>query len=142
MYKAIDVAKYVIEYEDSQGRSVSNLRLQKLLYYIQAQFLVSKGEECFADRIEAWDFGPVIPNVYHVFKFFGSLEIPVSLANKRAPIYADDEQLINDMLDYCARYSTSSLVYRTHNQKPWIDARKKGKNGVITAKAIREYFEE
>lgn len=142
MYKAIDVAKYVIEHEDACDRSTSNLRLQKLLYFVQAQFLVSRGEACFYDRIEAWDFGPVVPNVYHEFKFFGSFDIPSSLAKDRMPLSSGDEQLINDMIDYCARYATSSLVHLTHNQKPWIDARKKGKNAEITVEAIKEYFEE
>lgn len=57
IYDALDVAKYVINYEASQNRSVSNLRLQKLLYFIQAQFLVTNHHACFPDKMEAWDLG-------------------------------------------------------------------------------------
>ena len=63
-YQARDIAEYIIYREASQGRTVSNLRLQKLLYFVQAQFIVQKDAPCFTERMEAWDYGPVVPEVY------------------------------------------------------------------------------
>lgn len=97
MYDALDVAKYIINYERSRGRTVSNLRLQKLLYFVQAQFLVTTQRACFCDEMEAWDFGPVVPNVYHVYKAYGSSSLPRSLP-VGANITFDDSMLINRII--------------------------------------------
>lgn len=78
MYSAIDIARYIIWYCKSHGYTISNLKLQKILYFVQAEFLVSAGAPCFYEDIEAWDFGPVIPEVYHEFKIYGSSGIPGS----------------------------------------------------------------
>ncbi len=75
MYSAIVIANYIIEYEHSQNRRISNLKLQKLLYFVQAQFFRIIGVPCFNDKIEAWSFGPVVVNVYHAYKFYGGMDI-------------------------------------------------------------------
>jgi len=59
------------------GHSVSNLKLQKILYFIQAEFLVVKGIPCFEEEIIAWGFGPVVLEVYHEYKVYGAAGIPV-----------------------------------------------------------------
>lgn len=140
MYDALNVSKYVIDYENSKHRSVSNLRLQKLLYFVQAQFLVSNKTSCFADDIEAWEFGPVVPNVYHHYKMFGSSCIPRSLEQGSYDIEESDKVLINKILDKCARYSTSRLVSITHNQKPWKDAYLRRFDNTIFPKEMRTFF--
>jgi len=56
MYDAIEVANYMIEHEHSKGRAISNLKLQKLLYFAQAWSIMKKGKPLFRDRIEAWSF--------------------------------------------------------------------------------------
>ena len=76
MYDAIDVARYVINYSQEIGSPVSNLKLQKILYFIQGIYLSTLDKPCFSDDIEAWGFGPVISDVYHEFKGFGSNDIP------------------------------------------------------------------
>ena len=69
MYAALDIARYIIKYCKDNGYSISNLKLQKLLYFVQAQFLVTyNGRPAFEEKIEAWDFGPVVPEVYHYLK--------------------------------------------------------------------------
>lgn len=135
-YSALDVAKYVINYEISQGRSVTNLRLQKLLYFIQAKVLVETGKPCFEEEMEAWDYGPVSPSVYHNYKFFGAW----SLAAEQSAPKLQNEALINSMLLNCSNYSTKLLVDITHKQKPWKDAYAKGKGTTIHNKDIEAFF--
>ena len=55
MYSVLDVARYVIARSNRAG-AISNLKLQKVLYFIQAEFLVVQNTPCFAEQIEAWDF--------------------------------------------------------------------------------------
>lgn len=143
MYSAIDIAKYIIWYCKRKGYFISNLKLQKILYFVQAAFLVSEGKPCFEEAIEAWDFGPVVPSVYHEFKIFGSADIPsaVCVGAERA-VLRSDRPVIDEMIDDCGTYSASALVEITHNQAPWKNAYQKGRNNIISNAAIRSYFDE
>lgn len=46
-YDALDIAAYIVQYCHETGTIVSNLKLQKILYFLQAEFLVNKDECCF-----------------------------------------------------------------------------------------------
>lgn len=141
MYTALDVAKYVIWYCAKQGYSVSNLKLQKMLYFIQADFLVNRSSRCFADKIEAWGLGPVVSSVYEEYKKYGSAEIP-STSCETAPvkIRRTDQSRIKKIVDECSRYTASALVEITHKQEPWRRVYKKYENNEITVESIRAYF--
>lgn len=137
-YSALDVAKYVINHEHNNGREISNLRLQKLLYFVQAKILVETGDTCFDDTMEAWDYGPVVPIVYHEYKIFGSLDI--SLGYMEVNIDKKIAKFIDLIIDYCSNFPTYQLVEITHNQNPWRQAYKRGAKIEIKASAIKEYF--
>lgn len=120
------------------------MKLQKILYFVQAEFLVTRNQPCFAEDIEAWDFGPVVPEVYHQYKVFGSSNIPVIGRFLTPVMIAEGErEVIDAVVDECGKYSASALVEITHNQTPWIEAyNKPGYNNVISLESIREYFSE
>lgn len=73
-YSAITVAHYIINKCTTEQCPISNLQLQKILYYVQRDAL-RQGEEAFEDSIEAWQFGPVVPSVYYVYCGFGAMKI-------------------------------------------------------------------
>ena len=144
-YKVLDVCQYVINYSNEKDYGISNLKLQKILYFIQAYFLISKPSRCcFEDRIEAWDFGPVVPKAYRKYKQFGSSDIPRVIdfenTNNNSYITNEDKNLINTVIDKFADFSATDLVGLTHNQSPWIDAYIPHMNREITTDAIKEYF--
>lgn len=137
-FYAVDVAEYIIGYANKKNYSISNLKLQKILYFVQAQFLVALGYPCFKDAIEAWDFGPVVRSVYNQYKRYGSTNIysgDMSLETEMKEIEKDSIQLI---IDKCVNFSANQLVEITHNQDPWKNAYKK--NVYISNNAIRDYF--
>lgn len=160
MYKVLDVSRHVINYSIDKNYSISNLRLQKLLYFIQAYFLsyTEKKEPCFREEIEAWDFGPVVPEAYYNFKQYGSSNIPKieklmefvkedSVWKLKSIDYNDDclddedKQVINDVVDSLSEFSALELVNITHNQSPWKDVYVPNKRGIIIKnEAIRSYF--
>ena len=148
MYNALSVARHIIDYSHEIEYGISNLKLQKLLYFVQAEFLVSTQDHspCFSDTIEAWDFGPVVPAVYHHYKVYGSAIIPTSNIVQSSlfeqPIAEGDKQLINAVVDKLIGYSASTLVNVTHNQAPWKDAYVRGYNNPISNQAIRAFFED
>lgn len=142
MYNVLDVANYIISYCKERGFVMSNLKLQKVLYFVQAEFLVSKKSPCFKEAIEAWAFGPVVPEVYHMYKVFGSSNIIGESFESGASISQSDRELINGMVEACSRYSASDLVTMTHNQAPWQNAYQKYYNNIISIDSIEEYFRE
>ena len=66
-----EIAKYFIYLSNKEGRPVTNKKLQKLLYYAQAWYLVKKGKKLYEDDIEAWVHGPTIPHMYRQYKEYG-----------------------------------------------------------------------
>lgn len=139
MYSASLVARYIVNYCNSNGKTISNLRLQKTLYFVQAEFLVSRGTPCFSDEIYAWDLGPVVPEVYREYKIFGSSAIP-SIRYFGKKISEEDQEMINNIVDECNKHSSYALVQMTHEQAPWIKAYNSFSNGIITKASIRDYF--
>lgn len=141
MYRALTVAEHIINRCNKLGRPISNLKLQKILYFVQAEFLVATGHVCFAEEIEAWDFGPVVPVVYHRYKVYGSASIPYFLTGTICRIPTKDIEIMDGIIDECAKYSASKLVEITHNQTPWKKAYRSF-DKVITPESIKNYFEE
>ena len=140
MYSVYDVAEYIIWRETKQKRPVSNLRLQKLLYFVQAYFLCTMAQPCFDSVIEAWDFGPVVPEIYHEYKIYGSSCIPAPQIFDLHHFRSDDLARIDTMLDQCASQTTNRLVTITHAQDPWRDAYQNPFGNRITNDAIIRYY--
>lgn len=141
LYDVLTIADYIIGRCSGEGYAVSNLKLQKLLYFVQAEFLVAIGKPCFREKIVAWDFGPVVPEAYRKFRIFGSAQIPVSaVAN---PILARGvKELIDGIVFECLPFSSSQLVEITQHQNPWICAYAKGYGTEITNESILNFFAE
>ena len=137
-YNALEVAEYIIERCNQKNKSISNLKLQKILYFVQAQFIVEFGTPCFDNIMQAWDYGPVVPDVYHKYKVYGNTNIP-SYGNKRFNFEQDEQQTLDTTIDSASEYAASRLVEITHNQSPWIDAYKKA-DETITPESIRKFF--
>lgn len=75
MLKAQDLAKYIITKCTLDDNPISNLQLQKILYFVQGAFYYKLHHPIFDDSIRAWDYGPVIENVYNAYKKYGSSAI-------------------------------------------------------------------
>lgn len=163
-YDALDVARYIVnrfhsdEYKNTKY-SISNMKLQKLLYFVQAYFLVEKNKPCFKESIKAWQYGPVVPSVYHEFKNYGNLSIPevdsylqpnpdallgLERVKYKSQISDADKHSIDKVVDIFKDSSAIGLMEVTHNQKPWKDAydKKSETDGTITNEAIKSYFKD
>ena len=70
-YSAEIMAGYTVSKCINDGLPISNLQLQKILYYIQKRYLTDN-KTAFDDDFEAWQFGPVIPLVYYKYSGFGA----------------------------------------------------------------------
>ncbi len=146
MYSAIEVAKYIIDYSNAHNYCVSNLKLQKLLYFVQAYFLISSPdkEPCFWDEIEAWDFGPVVPSVYSELKGFGGASIygfPSNIVADDSIIEKGHKKLIEDVIEKFRYFTAVDLTRITQRQMPWRKARALNRtNKTVSIEDLRIYF--
>lgn len=74
-YDARAVANLLLYYGREQGTPLSNLSLQKVLYFAHGLYLSRFGKPLVEGYFEAWENGPVHPLVYHAFKAYGSVAI-------------------------------------------------------------------
>lgn len=143
MYNVLDICRFIIHYENSDGQQVTNLRLQKLLYFLQATFLINKNVECFHEDLEAWRYGPVIPVAYMEYFFFCSCSIE-DYGNidsiKSALDNNGDRNLIEAFLVSSRNLNTSELVAISHKQDPWRKAFREGNKTVISKNSMRVFF--
>lgn len=111
MYAAIDLSKYIVSKCIRDGHPISNLQLQKILFYIQKDFL-SKGYIAFVDDIEAWQFGPVVPDVYYYFSGFGAM--PISIMQGEYTIDEQDKTIVDRIVEMKRELDPWELVAETH----------------------------
>lgn len=139
--KALDIAKYIVSKCTADGRPISNLQLQKILYYIQVAFLKEKAMPCFSDEIEAWMFGPVVRNVYIHFSTYAAVPI-ISLDETYLPLCEDDKRLIDSIVETKRKARPWELVNDTHKQgKAWdiVYRNGKGDKQVIDKELLKQY---
>jgi len=139
MANVLDVAKLFIRLGDDED-GISNLKLQKLVYYAQGYYLALYDKPLFDDNIEAWAHGPVVPFLYHKFKDFGSNSIddnpkfsPHTCLTK--PEIAHIEEIYNVF----GQFSAWKLRNMTHEESPWI--KHEAFADVIPQKELKEYFD-
>lgn len=136
IYSARDISQYIIDYSNKIGSPVSNLKLQKLLYYVQANFIINKGKPCFSNEIEHWRHGPVVREIYSEYKSFFNDDIKLFFYNY-GYISVNDKKSINKVVDSYRSFNPWEMVERTHEEKPWLDT---NKDEIISISKIKEYF--
>lgn len=142
MYKAENIAKYIIAKCNNDKKHISNLKLQKILYYIQAEFLIVKNITCFSEPIEAWSLGVIIPDVYNTYKIYGGLNISSRNGWINQNIRMEDRQIIDDVINECSKYTDRELLKIIQHQSTWIEAYNSLINNVIATESIKKYFQE
>ncbi|WP_368039596.1 Panacea domain-containing protein [Sphingomonas sp. ID1715] len=123
------------------------MKLQKLLYFCHADFLVTVGKPLIRQDFEAWEFGPVIPSIFHEFKRFEAAPISVRAeifnpitCNREVPVSAKlgpYEPLIRSSFESYSRYTASILSNMSHSESgPWAETLRRFRKGSIKGRSI------
>src|SRR5256885_15287234 len=72
MENTFSIANYFIQRGIDSNKSVTPMKLQKLIYFAHGWYWAIKNEPLIDESVEAWKYGPVIPSVYHAFKHYGT----------------------------------------------------------------------
>ena len=141
-YNVLDIANKLIfkaqNDEPNGGERLTNLKLQKLLYYQQGFHLAFFGTPLFAEDVEAWMYGPVVPVVYDEYSAYGSSALPEVKESVSLP--DDEEELFNEVYDAYREFSAIGLMNRTHSERPWLDAVPHDRGTIISQKSMESYF--
>lgn len=141
MANAYEVANCMLHLDAmSEGEGLSNLKLQKLVYYAQGFHLAIFDKPLFDERVEAWTHGPVIPELYQQCKVYGKNPIPFT-EEKTASLQvfnSDERELLDEVFEVFGQYSAWKLREMTHEETPWLNH--EARAGVISQDEIREYF--
>lgn len=116
MAKAKDVANFFIDAAHKcDAEAMTNLRLQKLMYFAQAWCIVRNGQPLFDEPIKAWEYGPVVPPIYKKYRICGSNPIAGTDDDFDYSAFSEKELsvLIDVFVEY-GKYTTSQLVSMTH----------------------------
>src|SRR5215831_13704170 len=69
------IANFVLDIADESSRGVSNLSINKIVYFLHAYFLARFGRPLVSAKIEAWDYGPVFRELFREFRSFADKPI-------------------------------------------------------------------
>ena len=138
MYRAQEVAKYVIGECTKAGKPVDNMKLQKMLYFLWIDYYRQTGKNLFNDEIQAWKYGPVIPAVYWKYRTF--IADPICLTEPNT-ISQNDSSILSPLVMTYNKRDVGSLVGETHTKGPWKTVYNDGKgmSGTIPYDMIRDY---
>lgn len=150
-YNVIKIANYIIEIANSQenqklvvqGKNqLTNLRLQKILYFLQGFHYAEFDCPLFNEDLMAWQYGPVCPDVYYTFRRFGNKLIDQQASNFGTNIELSDETkvFIESIYLFLQKFSTVQLVDKTHQEIPWIIAYK-AYGSVINKGLIQSFYQ-
>ena len=127
----LDVAAYVLARKGPR----TAMQLQKLVFYAQAWSLVWHGRPLFADPIEAWDQGPVVPTLFDSHR--GQYVVVSLPRGDAARIDGNAADTIDAVLEQYGNAGGDELGLLTHAEQPWLTTRR---NGVITLECMRAYY--
>lgn len=160
-YSAKAVANEFLALAKDEGKQLTPMQLQKLVYFAYGWYLAITGERLLDERVEAWQWGPVVPSLYNEFKRFGSG--PITEFARKAVVGTDGRisyepyrvmsdrpehdviamKIIRKIWEIYGRFSASQLSNMTHApESPWSQTPEKDVRGTdIPDDVIKAYFE-
>lgn len=144
MASIFDVANFYVELaNNSEDDVMTNLKVNKLLYFAQGCHLARTGRPLFNENIEAWQYGPVVPEIYRKYKVCGREPIAEVDDEYRPDVFTEEElETLLDVMQEFGRYTGEALISMTHEDgTPWSSTYATvGANGIISQSLLRDYF--
>jgi uncharacterized phage-associated protein len=140
-YSAYDVADYFLwKAQEENQELLSNMKLQKLVYYAQGLYLAVFEKPLFEDKINAWTYGPVVESLYHTYKAHGASGIPANPHFNPESIDVDTREFLDEVFNAFGQFSAIRLMEITHTDQCWIDAQPTDiqLSNEITCEAMKE----
>ena len=140
---AKQIADAVLHISRENRSEITNLKLQKLLYYAQAWHLAFCDDPLFDDPIEAWVHGPVVPEIFRTYRHLKWSPIP----NVGRPIESVDiAEHLRDVWKVYGGFNATKLERLTHKEDPWKNARRGlapdvPSRNIISTRSMKTYYQ-
>jgi uncharacterized phage-associated protein len=153
-YSSLPIANEFLRRAKSEGRTLTHMQIQKLVYLAHGWNLAVNGRELIEDDFEAWEFGPVVRKLYDALRPFGKGPVKRLIHwGDDTPFPSDDgdvagvdldlreKAVIDKVWDTYKGFEAFQLSALTHaHGSPWQKAYEPGHNRVINDTAIWDYF--
>ena len=160
VYDPMDIANYLVVLSQKENKDITNLKLQKILFFVNAKHLIdNQGESLMNEKFQRWAYGPVMRSVYSNFKGFGSEKItetqgkyvfdssnpfnaryePFNEESIDRKVQVECKEVFNKLIDI----DPFKLVEYTHNEELWSkykDKINKHEAPEYNDKEIYDYF--
>lgn len=142
-YTALQAAQWFLSHnkmmaDDYGAESLSNVKLNHLLYYAQGAFLSIMGRPLFEEDIVAGEQGPVVESVYHKYKRFGAEGIDFEEDFPHDSYTETEDALLAEIYDTFGRFSAWKLRHMAREERAWQNAER---NCIMDKEEIKRYFE-
>ncbi len=126
-----------------RNEETTPMHLVKLVYLCHGWNLGIHGSPLISEPVEAWQYGPVIPSIYHAYKVFGGEPVTNPVVDQSKAFDSDQQQLIEAVLHAYREHSAIDLSSITHRKgTPWFDIYKGGRglHRTIPNALIKSYY--
>lgn len=141
-YSSLSVANAFIELAKNEGKALTNMQLQKLVFFAHGYTLAFLDRELTSDTIKAWTFGPVYSLLYNTLRIYGRNPIQESLPGIPEVAQNSSElQVIESVWNAYKFHSAYQLSNISHNiGSPWHQVWNSDKFGEIPDSITRDYY--
>jgi uncharacterized phage-associated protein len=142
---AIAVANAFIELAKKEGKQLTNMQLQKLVYVAHGWCLALLRKPLFYNDVKAWPWGPVIPSLYNRLKKYGKGVVSDTIPTDHDPVdpHTEDMSLIKSVWDAYKEFDGLQLSAMTHTEgTPWAETWKSIKYGKISDESIAQHYRQ
>lgn len=142
--KTDHISDFLLCESRERGEVLTNLKLQKLLYYSQAWHLVRKDQALFKEDFQAWVHGPVLPSQYKRFKAFEWRPITENVV---LPKLSDElASYLKEIVDVFGSETAINLELMTHKELPWKEARQElapdqSSTAIISKESMKAFYQ-
>ena len=146
MYDVLTVADAILKIAKAKNKPLTPMQVVKLVYIAHGWSLGLRNKELFKNQIQAWQYGPVIPDLYHTTKSYGRNPIPFSAIGdpNKVGVTTEDRAFLEGVFEKYGHLSGIDLSYLTHKAgTPWSQVYRPGVFGIeIPGDLIESHYKE
>lgn len=112
------LAEHIIAIANQEVDRITNLQLQKVIYFVIGDYIAANGLDSFIrdlydEKMEAWQYGPVLRSEYFKNSIYGSMKI------RRDVEMFEEMHAFDDFINNRIRESLGSLIDESHEHSKW-----------------------
>lgn len=142
-YTSLSIANEFIKLAQNEGKKLTNMQLQKLVFFSHGYNLAFLDTPLTTDEVRAWPFGPVYPLLYDSLRYLGSNGTDKTIPNIPEIRESDEKEIIESVWNAYREHTAYELSSISHNAgSPWSQVWNSTKFGWIPNSIIKDYYKK